>query len=207
MRLGTQVTCIEGAGGRVARVILLDGTALAADIVIVGIGIVPHVDALAAAGADCPNGVFVDEFCRTSLANIYATGDCALHRNLFGPDRPVRVESVQNAVDQGSVAARHIIGLPVAYATTPWFWSNQYDIKLQTVGLNTDFDEAIVRGDPSTERFSVIYLRDGAVRALDCINMVKDYVQGRALVERRAVIDPDSLGDICRPLKSFALQE
>ncbi|MEO7634685.1 MAG: FAD-dependent oxidoreductase [Sphingomicrobium sp.] len=207
IQLGAAVTCIEGANNRVARVILADGRSLPADVVIVGIGIVPHVAALAAAGADAPNGVAVDEFCRTSLPDIYAVGDCALHRNVFGPERQVRVESVQNAVDQASVAARHILGDPIAYAATPWFWSNQFDIKLQTIGLNTDYDATVLRGEPSGGRFSVVYLRDGAVAALDCVNMVKDYVQGRVLVERRANVDPASLCDPAIPLKSLALQE
>jgi 3-phenylpropionate/trans-cinnamate dioxygenase ferredoxin reductase subunit len=207
VRLGAEVVCIEGVGGRVARVILSDGTALPADIVIVGIGIVPHVEALAGAGADCPNGVAVDEYCRTGLPDIYAIGDCALHRNVFGSGRQVRVESVQNAVDQASVVAHHITGDAVAYGATPWFWSNQYDIKLQTVGLNSDYDDALVRGDPASGRFSVIYRRDGAVAALDCVNLVKDYVQGRALVERRARIDPALLMNTSTPLKQLALQE
>ena len=207
IRLGATVSCIVGQAGKVERVILADGTAVPADVVIVGIGIEAHVAPLAAAGADTPNGVAVDQYCRTGLPGIYAVGDCALHRNIFGPERPVRVESVQNAVDQGSVAAHHIAGSPVAYEATPWFWSHQYDIKIQTVGLNTDFEQAIVRGDPQSGRFSVVYLRGGSVVALDCVNMIKDYVQGRALVERRAVVDAALLADADTPLKSLALQE
>lgn len=207
IRLNAAVTCIEGEGGRVARVILADGSAMPADVVIVGIGIVPHVAALATAGADAPNGVAVDEYCRTSLPDIYAVGDCALHRNVFGPERRLRVESVQNAVDQASVAARHIVGDPLAYAATPWFWSNQYDIKLQTIGLNSDYDQAVIRGDPESGRFSVVYLRGGTIVALDCVNLVKDFVQGRALVEHRVSIDPATLADPATSLKSLALQE
>lgn len=207
VRLGATVTCIEGENGRVARVMLADGTVCPADIVIVGIGIVPSVGPLTAAGADGANGVAVDEHCRTSLANVYAVGDCALHRNPFGPARSVRIESVQNAADQGSTAAHHIAGQPKPYAATPWFWSNQYDIKLQTIGLNSDYDETVLRGDPDSGRFSVVYLRDGHVAALDCVNMVKDFVQGRALVERRSVIDLAALADPATPLKSLASQE
>ena len=207
IRLNAAVTCIDGENGRVARVVLADGTSLAADLVIGGIGIVPHVAALGAAGADAPNGVAVDDFCRTSLPDVYAIGDCALHRNAYGPERQVRVESVQNAVDQATVAARHIVGDPLAYVATPWFWSNQFDIKLQTVGLNSDYDQAVVRGDPASGRFSVVYWRGGIIVALDCVNMVKDFVQGRALVERRAALDPAVVSDAAIPLKSFALQE
>ena len=207
VRLGAAVSCIEGVDGRVSAVRLADGISLAADIVIVGIGIQPHVRPLAAAGADVSNGVAVDGHCRTTLPDIYAVGDCALHRNAFAPDHPVRLESVQNAADQGTVAAHHICGTPAAYAATPWFWSNQYDIKLQTVGLNSGYDQTLVRGDPSSGRFSVIYLRAGQIVALDCVNMVKDYVQGRALVECRAMIEPSLLTDPETPLKALAAQE
>jgi 3-phenylpropionate/trans-cinnamate dioxygenase ferredoxin reductase subunit len=207
IRLGAAVTCIAGDNGRVERVLLADGSALLADIVIVGIGIVPLVGPLESAGADCANGVAVDEHCRTSLTDIYAVGDCALHRNGFGPDRPLRIESVQNAADQGSTAAHHIAGQPRPYGATPWFWSNQFDLKLQTVGLNSDYDETIVRGDPAGGRFSVIYVRDGRIAALDCVNLVKDFVQGRALVERRAEADRTALADPATPLKSLVPQE
>lgn len=207
IRLEAAVTCIEGEDGRVTRVLLADGTALPADLVIVGIGIVPAVGPLAEAGADCPNGAAVDDYCRTSLPDIYAIGDCALHRNALGPARPVRVESVQNAADQGSTVAHHIAGQPVAYAATPWFWSHQYDVKLQTVGLNSDHDETVLRGEPASGRFSLVYLRAGRVVALDCVNNVKDYVQGRGLVEGRVRADRAALADPEIPLKSLVLQE
>ena len=207
VRLGAAVTCIEGEKGRVARVLLADGSAFAADIVIVGIGIVPSVGPLDAAGADCPNGVAVDEHCRTSQTDIYAVGDCALHRNVFGPDRPVRIESVQNAADQGSTAAHHIAGQAKPYRATPWFWSHQFDIKLQTIGLNIDYDETVLRGDPASSRFSIVYLRAGHVAALDCVNMVKDFVQGRALIEHSAPANRAALADPATPLKSLVSQE
>lgn len=207
VHLGANVVCLEGGGARVARAMLADGRTIPADLVIVGIGIVPRVAALEQAGADCTNGVAVDPMCRTTIPDIYAIGDCALHRNRFGPDRPVRVESVQNAADQAKVVALDILGRPEAYAATPWFWSNQYDVKLQTVGLSTGYDDALVRGDPASGRFSVIYLDDGAVIALDCVNMVRDYVQGRALVERRARVEPSQLTDPDVALKSLILQD
>lgn len=203
VRLGAMVTCIEGDKGRADRVQLSDGTVLDADMVIVGIGIVPTISALEAAGADCPNGVTVDEYCRTSLPDIYAVGDCALHHNEFGPKSPVRIESVQNAADQGSTAAHDIAGQPTAYAVVPWFWSNQFETKLQTVGLNAGYDDTVLRGDPQGGRFSLVYLRDGTVAALDCVNMVKDYVQGRSLVECRLRADRARLADATMPLKSL----
>ncbi|MEO7655493.1 MAG: FAD-dependent oxidoreductase [Sphingomicrobium sp.] len=207
VHLGANVVCLEGEGGRVARAKLADGTTIAADLVIVGIGIVPRIAPLERAGADCPNGVAVDPLCRTTLPDVYAIGDCALHRNRFAPDRPVRVESVQNAADQAKVVALDILGRPEPYVATPWFWSNQYDVKLQTVGLSTGYDDALVRGDPASGRFSVIYLADGAVIPLDCVNMVRDYVQGRALVENWARVAPERLTDPDVALKSLILQD
>jgi 3-phenylpropionate/trans-cinnamate dioxygenase ferredoxin reductase subunit len=207
VRLNAAVSCIDGVDGRASAVCLVDGTRLPVDVVIVGIGIEPNIAPLAAAGADVSNGVVVDQHCRTSLHDIYSIGDCALHRNAFAAGEPVRLESVQNAVDQGVVAAHDICGAPLEYGATPWFWSNQYDIKLQTVGLNTGYDETVVRGDSAIGRFSIIYLRGGHVVALDCVNAVKDYVQGRALVEHRAVVDPSMLSDSNTPLKALVTQE
>lgn len=202
--LDTVVSCIEGVSGRVARVLLRDGSAIAADCVIVGIGIEPAVDPLIAAGAEGSNGVLVDEHCRTSLTNIFAVGDCALHRNSFGPEEPVRIESVQNATDQAMTVARFIAGQSQPYHATPWFWSHQYEVKLQTVGLNAGYDDFLVRGDASSERFSVLYFRQGALVALDCVNMVKDYVQGRKLIEAKSSYDRSALQDASVPLKSLA---
>lgn len=202
--LDTVVSCIEGVSGRVARVLLRDGSAIAADCVIVGIGIEPAVDPLLAAGAEGSNGVLVDEHCRTSLTNIFAVGDCALHRNSFGPEEPVRIESVQNATDQAMTVARFIAGQPQPYHATPWFWSHQFEVKLQTVGLNAGYDDFLVRGDASSERFSVLYFRQSTLVALDCVNMVKDYVQGRKLIEAKSSYDRSALQDASVPLKSLA---
>ena len=203
LRLGVTVECIEG-GGRVTGVRLASGELVPADLVVVGIGIVPHVDALAAAGAETGNGVHVDEFCRTSLAGIYAIGDCAAHANAFAGGARIRLESVQNANDQANTAVRAILGDPQPYRATPWFWSNQYDLKLQTVGLSIGHDEAVVRGDPATRSFSVVYLKAGRVVALDCVNAVKDYVGGRKLVEGGVRAAPGDLADASRPLKELA---
>jgi 3-phenylpropionate/trans-cinnamate dioxygenase ferredoxin reductase subunit len=203
LRLGVGVDCVEGEAGRVAAVRLADGERIAADMVVVGIGIEPAVAPLIAAGAAGGNGVDVDEFCRTSLADIYAIGDCAAHVNGFAGGARIRLESVQNANDQANVAARAIRGDPMPYAATPWFWSNQYDLKLQTVGLSAGHDALVMRGDPAARSFSVIYLKEGRVVALDCVNAVKDYVQGRKLVEARAAIDPTLLADTRAGLKDL----
>jgi 3-phenylpropionate/trans-cinnamate dioxygenase ferredoxin reductase component len=206
LRTGVGVVAIEG-GSHVTGVTLGDGTSVPADMVIVGIGIIPSVEPLLAAGAEGGNGVQVDAQCRTSLPDIYAIGDCAAHVNGFADGAVIRLESVQNANDQATIAAKTICGEVVHYAATPWFWSNQFDLKLQTVGLSTGYDAAILRGDPATRSFSVIYLKDGQVRALDCVNSVKDYVQGRKLVESRAIIDPALLANASVPLKEMLLSE
>ena len=202
VRLGVAVTAIEGEG-KVTGVRLADGSVVPADLVVVGIGIVPAVEPLIAAGAEGGNGVRIDAQCRTSLPDIFAVGDCALHANRFADGAAVRLESVQNATDQASVAAKTILGEDVAYDATPWFWSNQYDLKLQTIGLSIGYDQAVVRGDPATRSFSVVHLKQGKVIALDCVNATKDYVQGRKLVETGAVIDPARLADAAVPLKEM----
>ena len=197
IRLSAAVDRIEGADGRAIGVRLADGERLAADMVIVGIGIVPAV-------APRGNGVAVDAQCRTSLPDVFAIGDCALHANAFADGATIRLESVQNANDQAQVVAKILTGQAADYAAVPWFWSNQYDLKLQTIGLSAGHDATVVRGDPATRRFSVVYLRDGRVIALDCVNAVKDYVQGRALVQGRVVADPVRLADPAVPLKELA---
>ena len=204
VQLNARVDCLLGdTGGRVSGVRMADGAVLPADMVIVGIGIVPAVEPLIAAGAAGGNGVDVDEYCRTSLPDIYAIGDCAMHANAFAGGARIRLESVQNANDQANVAAKHILGGTEPYHAVPWFWSNQYDLRLQTVGLSTGFDEALVRGDPATRSFSVVYLKEGRVLALDCVNAVKDYVQGKALVVGGLSPARESLTDAAAPLKSL----
>ncbi|GAA4025524.1 FAD-dependent oxidoreductase [Sphingomonas rosea] len=173
------------------------------DLVIAGIGIEPEAGPLLAAGAEGGDGVAVDELGRTSLPHVWAAGDVALHCNPFGPDRPIRVESVQHATDQAACLAKAIAGDPRPYAAMPWFWSNQFDLKLQTVGLSHDHDEELVRGDPASGRFSILYRRAGKVIALDCVNMVRDYVQGRLLIERGTRVAPDRLTDPDLPLKTL----
>ncbi|MES2497534.1 MAG: FAD-dependent oxidoreductase [Pseudomonadota bacterium] len=204
VQLGAKVDCILGdADDRVTGVQMHDGSVIPADMVIVGIGIIPAVEPLIAAGAAGGNGVDVDEYCRTSLADIYAIGDCAMHSNAFADGARIRLESVQNANDQATTAAKHILGGSDVYHAVPWFWSNQYDLRLQTMGLSMGYDETIVRGDPATRSFSVIYLKNGRVLALDCVNAVKDYVQGKALVTKGVSPDKASLADPEIPLKTL----
>ncbi|QKG70809.1 NAD(P)/FAD-dependent oxidoreductase [Erythrobacter mangrovi] len=195
LRLSTGVEKIEGRDGRVAAVVTDASETIACDIVIVGIGIVPSVGPLIAAGAAGTNGVDVDSFCRTTLDDIYAIGDCAVHANPYADNAVIRLESVQNANDMATCVAKAIMGDKQAYDAVPWFWSNQYDLKLQTVGISSGYDATVVRGDPAETKFSVVYLKEGRIIALDCVNAVKDYVQGRKLVMDKAVIDPALLAN------------
>ncbi|MDP8912291.1 MAG: FAD-dependent oxidoreductase [Pseudomonadota bacterium] len=202
LMLGARVERIDG-DARAEAVRLRDGERIAADMVIVGIGIGAATGPLQEAGAVSGNGVHVDAHCRTSLPDIYAIGDCAAHENRFAGGARIRLESVQNAHDQAASAVKHIIGRPEPYDSIPWFWSNQYDLRLQTVGLSAGYDQIVLRGSPAERSFSVVYLRQGRVIALDCVNATKDYVQGRKLILDRAAPDPAKLANPAQPLKDL----
>ncbi|MCW1401574.1 FAD-dependent oxidoreductase [Novosphingobium sp. MW5] len=202
LRTNVTVESLEGEG-RVTGVKLGDGTVIPADAVIVGIGIIPAVAPLLAAGAAGGNGVDIDDCCRTSLPDVYAIGDCAAFACDFAGGTVMRVESVQNANDQATCVAKAICGDAKPYHAFPWFWSNQYDLRLQTAGLSVGFDQTVVRGSPEDRSFSVVYLKNGKVIALDCVNMVKDYVQGRKLVEAGVSPDLTQLADANVPLKEL----
>lgn len=203
IRLATGVERIDTSEGRVTGVTTDAGETIPADIVIVGIGIVAAVGPLIAAGASGSNGVDVDEYCRTTLDDIYAIGDCAAHANAYANGAIIRLESVQNAHDMATCVARGIMGAPVPYDALPWFWSNQYDLKLQTVGLSLGHDAEVIRGSIADSSFSVVYLREGKVVALDCVNRTRDYAQGRKLVEARAQIAPELLAESAVALKDM----
>ena len=203
VRLGAQVDCILGPEGKVSGVRMTDGEVIECQLVIIGIGIIPAVQPLLDAGAAGGNGVDVDGQCRTTLPDVFALGDCARHANSFAGGDPIRLESVQNANDQANVVAKTILGQEAHYEAVPWFWSNQYDLKLQTVGLSTGFDQVIQRGDTADRSFSIVYLKQGKVIALDCVNAIKDYVQGRKLVVEGARPDPAKLADASIPLKEL----
>lgn len=200
VRLSAQVSALRG-DGRVTGVELSDGSLIPADIVIVGIGIIPNVEPLALAGLPCPNGVAVDALCRTQDPSILAIGDCALHPNAFA-GRAIRLESVQNAVDQGKVAADTILGLERPYAALPWFWSDQYDVKMQAVGLAMDYDQVLVRGDATAPGFSVLYLRGGRLIAIDCLNNARDFIQAKTLITGGRPIDATRAADPAVELKA-----
>lgn len=203
VRLSSAVERLEGED-RVTGVTLADGETIACDAVVVGIGIVPSVGPLIAAGAAGANGVDVSSTCHTSLEKVYAIGDCAAHPNPYAEGAIIRLESVQNAHDMAACVAKTICtGEPHDYAALPWFWSNQYDLKLQTAGLSLGHDATVLRGDPAERSFSVIYLRDGRMIAIDAVNRVKDYVQARKMIEDGVQIDPDLLADTEVALKEM----
>ncbi len=201
IRTGVEVTAITGAA-HATGVTLADGSHVPAEMVIVGIGIIPEVAPLRAAGAAGGNGVDVDDHCRTTLPHIFAIGDCAAHDNEFAGGAHIRLESVQNAHDMAATVARALTGKPQPYRAVPWFWSNQFDLRLQTMGLSLGYDATVLRGDPAARAFSLVYLRGGRVIALDCVGAVRDYVQGKALVEHGIIVDPAALADVDVPLKA-----
>jgi 3-phenylpropionate/trans-cinnamate dioxygenase ferredoxin reductase subunit len=201
LQTGVVVDHIEETNERASGVRLSSGVVAPADLVIVGIGISPAVEPLTMAGAKGGDGVKVDEVCRTSLPDVYAIGDCALHTSRFAGGNQVRLESLQNANDQARTVAKAVTGVQKAYDSVPLFWSNQYDLRLQSVGLSSGYDQLTVRGDIAARSFSVIYLRRGKVIALDCVNATRDYVQGRALVLNEAEVGVQSLSDVTIPLK------
>lgn len=204
VRLSHGVAEIVGDDGAVRGVKLDNDETVDCDMVVVGIGIVPAVAPLIAAGAAGSNGVDVDVYCRTTLDDIYAIGDCAAHANDFADSAVIRLESVQNANDMANTVARAIMGDKEPYHALPWFWSNQYDLKLQTAGLNLGYDAAILRGDPDSRKFTVVYTREGVPIAFDCVGTMKDYVQGRKLLEAGPdKIDPALLADPEVPLKEL----
>jgi 3-phenylpropionate/trans-cinnamate dioxygenase ferredoxin reductase subunit len=166
-----------------------------ADIVVAGVGAVPNVDLAQAAGLGVDNGIVVDDRCRTEDPAIYAIGDCT---SQFHPlfERSLRLESVHNALEQGRIAAASICGKPLPAVQVPWFWSDQYDVKLQMVGLSAGHDAAVVRGDPERGRsFAVFYLRDGALIAVDAVNRAPEFMMSKQLIAQRARLDPARLGD------------
>jgi 3-phenylpropionate/trans-cinnamate dioxygenase ferredoxin reductase subunit len=187
----------------VSAVRLSEGTVLNAELVIVGIGIIPQVEPLRDAGAVVSNGVHVDAQCRTSVADVFAIGDCAAHPNAFADQSIIRLESIQNATDQAATVAKVITGHALSYDALPWFWSEQYDLRLQTVGLSHGHDDVVVRGSPAGRSFSIIYLKQGRVIALDCVNMARDFTQGRHLVLQRASPSSVQLADTEVALKSL----
>ena len=197
---GVRIICNAAIGGfaghgRVEQVLVRNGAAYDADLVIVGAGILPNMELAAAAGLKVDNGIVVDEYCRASDPDIVAAGDCTMHYNRsYG--RWLRLESVQNAADQARIAAATLCGKQVAYDALPWFWSDQYDVKLQMAGLPPGHDAVSIRGDPGKGRsFAVFYFREGRVIAVDAINRPSEFMLGKKLIMDKMIIDRTRLAD------------
>lgn len=202
IRLDTTVVAFEG-GARVSGVVCSDGRQVPADLVVVGIGIVPNVELAAEAGIACDNGIAVDEFCRSSDPRVYAIGDCCSHPSPHYRRR-IRLESVDNAFEQAKSAAANICGRELRHDKIPWFWSDQYDHKLQIVGLSQDYDRVVLRGDPGTRAFSCCYLKGRELVALDAVNQPRDFMAARKVIADRAALDLGRLADPALSLKELA---
>lgn len=203
IRLNMTVREIEGDHGHVRAVVCADGERLDADLILVAAGAVPNTELAEAAGLACDNGIVVDRFTRTSDPDIVAAGDCTRHPNVFA-DAPVRLESVQNALDQAKTAGATVAGLEKPYDAVPWFWSDQYDLKLQMAGLAAGHDETVMRGSIADGKFSVLYLRGGRLIAVDSVNRPMDHIVGRRLVAVRPPVTAEQASDLRFDLRKLA---
>jgi 3-phenylpropionate/trans-cinnamate dioxygenase ferredoxin reductase subunit len=201
--LGVGVSGFEGEGGRITGVKLADGRVIACDAALVGIGAVPNEELAKDAGLDCANGVVVDLEARTSDPAIFAIGDVT-NRPMPLYDRTHRLESVPNALEQAKQAASAIAGRPAPTGETPWFWSDQYDVKLQIAGLPFECDDILVRGDPASGKFAVFHLKGGTVQAVEAVNAPPEFMAGRQLIASRRRIARDRLANPAVSMKEVA---
>ena len=203
IRCGARAEAFLGEG-RLQAVASADGERIEADLAVVGVGIEPNVELAAEAGLRCDNGIVVDEYTRTSDPDIHAIGDCTNHPNpLLG--RRLRLESVPNAMEQSRAAAGYLAGQPAPYATMPWFWSDQYDLKLQIVGFPLEEDDCVLRGDEAAGQFARFYFRDGALAAAEAVNCAREFMAARQLVGK-TVRDIERLADPATDLKAVVAE-
>jgi 3-phenylpropionate/trans-cinnamate dioxygenase ferredoxin reductase component len=202
-RLSTGVSAFTGKK-RIKSVITSEGEDIPADLVVIGVGILPNTELATDAGLDVDNGIVVDDHCRTGDPDVYAVGDCTSHPNAIY-ERRLRLESVHNAVEQAKTAAANICGQDTSYAQVPWFWSDQYDLKLQIAGLSEGYDSVAIRGNPAERSFSCLYLKENRLIAVDAINAPRDFVQSKPLIADHVEIDQDSLGDATKALKDLVV--
>lgn len=192
---------------RVEKVICTDGTEFSADLVVVGVGVLPNTELAEAAGLAVKNGIVVDEFCRTNDSNIVAAGDCANQFNKLYACR-VRLESVPSSTEQGKIAAATLCGINKSSVSLPWFWSDQYDLKLQIAGLSQGYDQVIVRGDRRAGRsFAAFYLKKGLLIAADCINRPQEFLLSKRIITQKLTIQPERLADDSVPIKELLMQD
>ena len=200
-KFNTTVTDIQDLGKQ-KRIICNDGSILNVDFVVIGIGIKPNIELAENSGLECDNGIIVDEFGKTSDQYIFAVGDCSNHpNNIF--KRRLRLESVQNAVEQATSIAAVITGNDKPYQEVPWFWSDQYNIKLQIAGISQFYDNRAVRGYPEKEKFSIFYQKDNRLIAIDAINSQKEFMFGKRLIERQSEISLELISNMNINLKEI----
>jgi 3-phenylpropionate/trans-cinnamate dioxygenase ferredoxin reductase component len=210
VRHGVRIECnaaiAEFVGdARVSSIKTRAGAQLPADCVIVGIGVEPNDDLARALGLECDNGIVVDPRTCTTDDSILAIGDCASYPHAWAESR-IRLESVHNAIELGKTAAATVVGTPKAFDEVPWFWSDQYDLKLQIAGLGANDDETVVRGRPEENRFAVYYLRDGRVVAVDAVNSPKDFIDAKQLLAAKPKIPAEAIADLGIDLKDYLPQ-
>ena len=184
------------------KVVCSDGSEVAADMVVIGAGIMPNVELAENAGLSCDNGIVVNEFGKTDHADIYACGDCTNHPNKL-LNKKIRLESVHNAMEQSKTVASSIINQSIAYNQIPWFWSDQYDHKLQIVGLSGDHDKVIMRGDMSDAKFMLLYTKDEKLIAVDAVNNSKEFLICKKLVANKVTIKPDEISNPAKNLNDL----
>ncbi|MGQ0622990.1 MAG: NAD(P)/FAD-dependent oxidoreductase [Panacagrimonas sp.] len=204
---GVDIRCgvtVSGIGGSAEqpRVMTQDGGEIEADLVIAGIGLLPNVELAEQAALACNNGIVVDDHARASVPGVYAAGDCTQHPSAVY-DTSLRLESVPNAIEQGKTVAATICGKSKPYKTVPWFWSDQYDIKLQTAGLNRGYDQVVLRGKPEARSFAAFYLREGRLLAVDAINRPIEFTLSKTWIAERLRIPAERLADESIPPKSL----
>lgn len=200
-------TGVEGFDGEGAvSAVRAGGKSYPADLVLVGIGVLPNVEIAQAAGIECKNGIVVDKNARTSDPDIFSAGDCTWHQGrcheVGGEGEWIRLESVQNAIDQAKHAAAAMVGKPKDYNEVPWFWSDQYDLKLQIAGIAKQGDTVVLRGNPATRKFSVFHLRGATLAAVESINTPAEYLIGRKWIGERIKVDAARLADTTIPIKN-----
>ncbi|MGB5327308.1 MAG: FAD-dependent oxidoreductase [Gammaproteobacteria bacterium] len=198
----TRLARLLSDGGKVCGAELESGEIIDADLVLVGIGSIPNTEIAQAAGLDCDNGISVNETCQTSDAHIYAAGDCS---NFVRNGQHIRLESVQNAADQGDLIARVLAGEKVTYTALPWFWSDQYDCKLQIVGLNHGYNQTVLRPGANPSSQSIWYYRDQQLLAIDAMNEPKSYAFGRKIIEAGKHPTAEQVADPATDLKALAM--
>ncbi|MAN75011.1 MAG: pyridine nucleotide-disulfide oxidoreductase [Henriciella sp.] len=205
VRCGARLARLKGEDGKLTHAVLASGEEIEADMVLAGIGIVPNVELAEDAGLPVKNGIIVDEDARTSDPRIFAAGDCTV-RPLAHYARTGRLESVHNAIEQGKLAAAAIMGKPRPALDCPWFWSDQYDIKLQIAGLSMGYDEIVVRGDIEAKKFAAFYLKNGRLIAVDAINSPPEFIASKRLIMSGASVASETLKDTSISMKEIAAQ-